>query len=104
MGTWSVGFRTFLACSAGWRMNVMNDEDRENVTALINEARAGGKIARDRLFRAIYEEFHRIARVLMSGERRGHSLHPSDVVNEAMLRLLNGHAVEDAPDRHFLFG
>jgi RNA polymerase sigma factor (TIGR02999 family) len=104
MGTWNVGSGTFLAGSVGSRMDVMNEQDRENVTALINEARAGGKIARDRLFRAIYEEFHRIAKLLMAGERCGHSLHPSDVVNEAMIRLLNGHVVEQAPNRRFLFG
>jgi RNA polymerase sigma factor (TIGR02999 family) len=104
MGTWNVGSRKFLACMADLRMNAMDDHDRDNVTALINEARAGGKIARDRLFRAIYEEFHRIAKVLMGAERCGHSLQPSDVVNEAVLRLLNGHAVEQAPNRRFLFG
>jgi hypothetical protein len=98
MGTWNVGSWTFLVCAAGLRMNAMDDHDRDNVTALLNEARAGGKIAGDRLFRAIYEEFHRIAKVLMSGERCGHSLHPSDVVNEAVIRLLNGHAVEQAPE------
>ena len=78
-------FQDVPGVSGGSRMNATDDLDRENVTALINEARAGGKIARDRLFRAIYEEFHRIAKVLMSGERCGHSLHPSDVVNEAVI-------------------
>ena len=89
-------FQDVPGVCGGSRTNAMDDHDRENVTALISEARAGGKIARDRLFRAIYEEFHRIAKVLMGGEHCGHSLHPSDVVNEAVIRLLNGHAVEQA--------
>ena len=44
----------------------MDEKPDQNLTELIKEARTGGVIAQDRLFRAIYEEFHRIAVALMS--------------------------------------
>ena len=49
----------------------MDEKQNENLTELIKDARNGGVIARDRLFRAIYEEFHQIAVALMSNERAG---------------------------------
>jgi RNA polymerase sigma-70 factor (ECF subfamily) len=82
----------------------MDENHREDLTALINEARAGGGVARDLLFRAIYEEFHRIAVALMSNERLEHSLQPTALVGEAFIRLINGQAVEKAPNRRYLFG
>lgn len=74
------------------------------LTALMEEARTGGQLARDRLFRAIYAEFHRIAVMLMSNERPGHSLQPSALVDEALLRLIAGEVFNKAPNRHYLFG
>ncbi len=75
---------------------------RENLTALIDEARAGSKDAKDRLLRAVYGEFHRIADRLMRSERPGHTLQPSALVNEAVIRLLDGEAFEKAPNRRYL--
>jgi RNA polymerase sigma factor (TIGR02999 family) len=80
----------------------MDEEHREDLTALINEARAGSKDAKDRLLRAVYGEFHRIADGLMRRERPGHTLQPSALVNEAVVRLLDGQAFEKAPNRRYL--
>jgi len=82
----------------------MDENHSENLTELIKDARNGGVIARDRLFRAIYEEFHQIAVTLMSNERPGHTLQPTALVGEAVARLLNGQAIEKAPNRRYLFG
>jgi RNA polymerase sigma factor (TIGR02999 family) len=82
----------------------MEEQYRDDLTVLIEEARAGGKVARDKLFRAIYGEFHRIAVLLMGHERPGHTLQPSALVNEAVIKLLNGQAIERAPNRRYLFG
>ena len=76
------------------------NENHEHLTDLINEARGGGKVAMDRLFRAIYGEFHRMAETLMGRERPGHTLRPSALVDEAVLRMLNGKALEKAPNRN----
>jgi RNA polymerase sigma-70 factor, ECF subfamily len=80
----------------------MDTEHREDLTALIDEARAGSKDAKDRLLRAVYGEFHRIADGLMRRERPGHTLQPSALVNEAVIRLLDGDAFEKAPNRRYL--
>jgi RNA polymerase sigma factor (TIGR02999 family) len=82
----------------------MDEYHEGELTALIEEARTGGQVARDRLFRAIYGEFHRIAVALMSNERPGHTLQPSALVDEAVLRILAGQAIDKAPNRHYLFG
>jgi RNA polymerase sigma-70 factor (ECF subfamily) len=82
---------------------VMAQEDQENLTALIGLARAGSKEARDRLFEAVYGEFHQIAAGLMRGERPGHTLQPSALVHEAVVRLLDGEALKNAPNRRYLF-
>jgi RNA polymerase sigma-70 factor, ECF subfamily len=80
----------------------MDKEHRQDLTTLINEARAGSPDARDRLLRALYGEFHRIADGLMRNERPGHSLQPSALVNEAVIRLLDGETFEKAPNRRYL--
>jgi RNA polymerase sigma-70 factor (ECF subfamily) len=80
----------------------MENEQREHLTTLINEARAGSSDAKERLLRAVYGEFHRIADRLMRSERAGHTLQPSALVNEAVIRLLDGEAFERAPNRRYL--
>jgi RNA polymerase sigma factor (TIGR02999 family) len=80
----------------------VDQEHRKDLTALIDEARAGSKDARDRLLRALYGEFHRIADGLMRFERPGHTLGPSGLVNEAVIRLLDGKTFEKAPNRRYL--
>jgi RNA polymerase sigma factor (TIGR02999 family) len=82
----------------------MDENQSKNLTELIQEARTGGLIAQDRLFRAIYEEIHQIAVFLMSKERPGHTLQPSALVGEAVVRLMNGHAIDKAPNRRYLLG
>jgi RNA polymerase sigma-70 factor, ECF subfamily len=80
----------------------MGTEYRQDLTALINEARAGSKDAKERLLGAVYGEFHRIADGLMRKERPGHTLQPSALVNEAVIRLLDGETFEKAPNRRYL--
>ena len=65
--------------------------------------RRGQREPEDRLVRAIYGELRRIAGGLMHRERPGHTLQPSALVHEALLRLLSGEALADVPDRRYLF-
>jgi RNA polymerase sigma factor (TIGR02999 family) len=73
------------------------------LTALLGEVRAGDADAQDRLVRAIYAELRRIAGGLMQNERPGHTLQPSALVHEALMRLLDGDALADVPNRRYLF-
>src|SRR5262245_13527052 len=75
----------------------------DDLTALIADARRGGEGAMDRLVEAIYGELRRIATGLMQRERPGHTLQPSALVHEALLRLLEGDTLADVPNRHCLF-
>jgi hypothetical protein len=81
----------------------MGAERPDDLTAILNEARAGGLDARERLVRAIYDELRRTAGGLMRRERPGHTLQPSNLVHEALLRLLDGDTLAEIPNRRYLF-
>jgi RNA polymerase sigma factor (TIGR02999 family) len=82
----------------------MGTLDQSDLTTLLGEVRAGRPDAQARLVRAIYDELRRMASRLMRRERPDHTLQASALVNEALLRLLSGEALADAPDRRYLFG
>jgi len=83
----------------------MGDKASGEVTRILKEIRSrpgGSREATDRLFGILYDELHRIAQNLMRGERSGHTLQPTALVNEAYLKLL-GSADKDWENRaHFL--
>ena len=61
----------------------------------------GDASALDRVTPIVYAELHRMARRHLSGEREGHALQPSALVNEAFVRLMDGAPVEWANRAHF---
>jgi len=63
-------------------------ETKGKVTYLLAELRTGKKEAESRLIEVVYPELRRIATRYMRGERPGHSLQATALVNEAYLRLL----------------
>jgi RNA polymerase sigma factor (TIGR02999 family) len=81
----------------------MGIEPRSDLTAILNEVRSGGADAQKRLVQAIYAELRRTAGGLMHRERPGHTLQPSALVHEALLRLLDGDALAEVPNRRYLF-
>jgi RNA polymerase sigma factor (TIGR02999 family) len=58
--------------------------------------------ARERLIPLVHQELHQIARRCMAGERVGHSLQATALVNEAYVRLVDGKAVAWRDRAHFL--
>jgi RNA polymerase sigma factor (TIGR02999 family) len=78
-------------------------EQSGDLTAILNEARSGGADAREGLVRAIDAELRRTAGALMRRDRPGHTLQPSALVQEALLRLLDGDALAEVPNRRYLF-
>jgi RNA polymerase sigma factor (TIGR02999 family) len=71
------------------------------ITALINAWKAGDETAFDRVGPVVYEELRRLARQHMRGEQAGHTLQPTALVNEALLRIADVDL--DYEDRtHFL--
>ena len=68
----------------------MNDDvlAAPGVTVLLHAWIAGDASALERLTPIVYSELHRLAHRQMAGERAGHVLQPSALVNEAFVRLM----------------
>jgi RNA polymerase sigma-70 factor (ECF subfamily) len=72
------------------------------VTGLLLQWGQGDEGALERLIPLVHNELHRIARRCMAGERAGHSLQPTILVNEAYLRLIDTKDVAWHDRAHFL--
>jgi RNA polymerase sigma-70 factor (ECF subfamily) len=60
---------------------------RERVSSLLADWAGGDAAARERLVPIVYEELRRLAHHYMRGERDGHTLQTTALVNEVYLRL-----------------
>ena len=60
----------------------------ETLTVLLDRAASGDARAREVAFVQVYDELRGLARELLAGERRDHTLQPTALVNEVALRLL----------------
>lgn len=76
--------------------------DHDRITTLLGRLREGDTAARDRLLDLLYPELRRIAAYYLRSERKGHTLQPTALVNEAYLRLLGGQPVEWQDRAHFI--
>lgn len=65
-----------------------------DVTLLIDAARAGDDSAVSELIATLQSELRSIAAGHLAGERRGHTLQPTALVNEAYVRLVQGARAE----------
>jgi RNA polymerase sigma factor (TIGR02999 family) len=74
------------------------DRQRE-VTTLLAEIRAGSPGARDQLVALVYDELRRLGGDLLRRERPGHTLQPTALVHEAVLRLFRPDALSAAQGR-----
>jgi len=72
-----------------------------NVTALLLEWQNGRQDALDKILPIVHQELRRAARRQMAGERRGHLLQPTALVNEAFLRLVDWKNVRWQSRAHF---
>jgi len=73
-----------------------------SVTGLLLAWGKGDEAALERLIPLVERELHRIARRCMAGERAGHSLQATALVNEAYLRLVDVQHVNWQDRAHFL--
>ncbi len=81
----------------------MGTDSREDLTLILGRARAGDQRARDELILLVYAQLRQIAAGLMHRERAGHTLSPTAVVHEAVIRLLGDAVFDRSPDRAYLF-
>jgi RNA polymerase sigma-70 factor (ECF subfamily) len=73
----------------------------QDITDLLQAWSAGQHDALQRLTPLVYGELHRLAHHYMSGERTGHTLQSSALVNEAYLRLVDSSRVRWQNRAHF---
>jgi RNA polymerase sigma factor (TIGR02999 family) len=71
------------------------------VTEFLRAWSDGDRAALDRLTPIVYDELHRLARRYMKGERPGHSLQTTALVNEAYMRLVNYKSMQWQNRAHF---
>ena len=72
------------------------------IVALFRKVRDGDRGALDELMPQVYDELRRVASGMMRGERADHTLSPTAVVHEAVIRLLGEAVFDRAVDRSFL--
>jgi RNA polymerase sigma-70 factor (ECF subfamily) len=72
-----------------------------DITGLLLAIRSGDRQAESELLAKIYPELHRIANALMHGERPGHTLQATGLVNEAYIRLAGSESAKLLNRVHF---
>lgn len=72
------------------------------VTQLLKAWTAGDQTALEKLTPLVYEQLHRVAQRYMAGQRTGHTLQTTALVNEVYLRLVDCSRVNWQDRAHFL--
>jgi RNA polymerase sigma factor (TIGR02999 family) len=81
----------------------MEAEQQRGLTVMLGRARDGDERARGEVVALVYDELRKVASRLMRRERADHTLSPTAVVHEAVIRLLGEVVFDKAPDRSYLF-
>jgi RNA polymerase sigma factor (TIGR02999 family) len=71
------------------------------ITGLLQAWRQGDQFALEQLVPLVEAELHRLAHRYLAGERPGHTLQTTALVNEAYLRLIDWKNVEWQDRAHF---
>ncbi len=79
----------------------MAPTEGKDVTALLKAWAQGDEAALQELVPLVYEQLHAAARRYMAGERPGHMLQTTALINEAYLRLVNVRQVQWQSRIHF---
>jgi len=76
--------------------------DRTEVTRVLESMNAGDRSAAGRLIPLVYRELRSLAAAFLRRERPDHTLQPTELVNEAYLRLVDQNRVDWQGKTHFL--
>ena len=79
----------------------MLESSPHEVTLLLKAWSSGDESAREKLVPMVYRELHRMAGRYMAGERSGHTLQTTALVNEVYLRLVNTYEMDWQNRSHF---
>jgi len=76
-------------------------EETGEITELLQRWRGGDREAENELFSRVFPNLRRLAHYLMRGERKGHSLQPTELVDQVYLRLVASKDQDWRNRRHF---
>ncbi len=79
----------------------MKTPSRPDITGLLRAWSNGDQQALDELTRLVYDRLRRIASGYLRREHAGHSLQPTDLINEVWVRLIDAQRVEWQDRAHF---
>lgn len=79
----------------------MTDQNKSEITQILQEWNGGDHSAGERLFPFVYYELKKQARYLMTSERSGHTLQPTALVHEAFLKLTGLNEIRWNDRKHF---
>jgi len=79
----------------------MEAPQSHEVTQLLNAWSAGDEEALEKLTPLVYRELHRAAQRYMAGERSGHTLQATALINEVYLRLVDAKRMDWQNRAHF---
>src|SRR4051794_25940815 len=71
------------------------------ITQLLRRVSSGDSTAEDVLIEHVYQELRRLAAIYLRRERNGHTLQPTDLVDQAFLRLCRDSDVQFVDRSHF---
>jgi RNA polymerase sigma factor (TIGR02999 family) len=77
------------------------DARSDEITRLLLEMRKGNSQAADDLISLVYDQLRRMARSMLRGERGDHTLQPTALVNDALMRLIGTADLEWKSRAHF---
>jgi RNA polymerase sigma factor (TIGR02999 family) len=63
-------------------------EQTADITGLLHKWRSGSREAEDELFALVLPNLRRLAHHIMRGERKGHTLQPTELVNQIYIRMV----------------
>ena len=80
----------------------MSSLEEADVRRLLYDWHRGDRGALDELMPEVHAELHKLARGYLSRERRGHTLQPTALINEAYLKLVGERGMQWEGRSHFI--
>ena len=74
---------------------------QNEITQLLRQWSDGDRTALDQLMPVVHQELRKLANSYLRGERPGHTLQPTALINEAYLRLVGQNFPEWQSRKHF---
>jgi RNA polymerase sigma factor (TIGR02999 family) len=82
----------------------MNSRATNEMTTLLGAVVEGNAAARERVVELAYSQLHEMAAALMQKERNSHTLQPTALVHEAILKFFHKDDVSSIPNRAYFYG